>query len=234
MVMLKSLHWHWTPHSAGARAELLELRRDTLRLLLLLAAAGYTLWHLVTTAARPVEQSGQAYLVALVVVPVLVGTGLLLPRSHGAAVALFTGGLFVAISWALVMFESTQPAFLYAVLALVAAFVVHPLLGFAVVVAAVGMLASLASARSIGAMSHDVLQLAILGIVTVFGVWAVMRHLFIVLDWYVDSYDRAAQRTREAQEHRGQLVQALKQLDIAYYRLGMANAAKAMNDTLAM
>jgi signal transduction histidine kinase/CheY-like chemotaxis protein len=226
--MLDVLHWRATPGSAQARAELDELRSDALRLFLVLASAGYLGWHLLTTTLWPIERSALAYMIALVAVPALAGAFFILPHSHRAATALFIAGQFLAISWALYVSEAPQAAFLFTVLALVAAFVVHPLMGFSVVGAAVATLALLAAARP-GAIGPDAAwQTLILGSVSVVGVWALMRHLSLALSWYVDSYDQAKRRMREAQEDRAQLVQALKQLDIAYYRLERANAALAM------
>ena len=39
-----------------------------------------------------------------------------------------------------------------------------------------------------------------------------MRHLLLALGWYTASYAEAERRMREAQDHRAQLLQTLKQL----------------------
>jgi signal transduction histidine kinase/CheY-like chemotaxis protein len=224
--MLESLQWRTPLRSAEAQVQLAELRADALRFFVYVAASGYLLWHLVlTTVSPPSETLPRAYLVFLVAGPVLGTSYVLLGRSRQAATAIFVGGGLLASVWALYVFNTGQGAPLIAMLVLIAAFVIHPLGGLLVAGAAIGLLTLLGIVRPGLLGTGDLLYTGVLAVLAVVGVAALTRHLFLALNWYADSYARAEQRTREAEEHRAQLAQALKQLDSAYYRLERANAA---------
>jgi len=62
---------------------------------------------------------------------------------------------------------------------------------------------------------------------TVLVAWTLLRGLDVAISWWLMSYDDARRNLEEAREHRGRLVQALSQLDDAYYRLRRTNAALA-------
>jgi signal transduction histidine kinase/CheY-like chemotaxis protein len=57
--------------------------------------------------------------------------------------------------------------------------------------------------------------------------WSSIRSLFTVASWSTYHFEQAQQNIEEARRHRGQMVQVLKDLDLAYYRLERANAALA-------
>ena len=221
--MLDSLHWRTAIESPDARAQMDDMRASALRVFLTLATAGYIAWHIPNTALFSVEQMRGAYAIAMVVVPVLAAGWALVPRSLGAASVVFVGGALLAISWALHVLNTGQAAMLYPMVALVAAFVVHPLAGFLVAGVAVGLLALLGFARPDLVGAAVIWQVGAFAVIAVVGVWALMHQLFLALNWYVDSYANAERRTREAEEHRAQLAQAWKQLDAAYYRLERLN-----------
>jgi len=56
-------------------------------------------------------------------------------------------------------------------------------------------------------------------------VWTMGRILVTAVEWSLHSYEQALRNTQQAQAHRGQLVQALRQLDTAYYQVQQANVA---------
>jgi signal transduction histidine kinase len=57
--------------------------------------------------------------------------------------------------------------------------------------------------------------------------WSSIRSLFTVVSWSTYHYEQAQTNMQEARRHRGTMAQALKDLDLAYYRLERANAALA-------
>jgi signal transduction histidine kinase/DNA-binding response OmpR family regulator len=223
--MLGSLHWRTALGAAEARAQLHELRRDTLRLFLGLTTAGYLVWHYVNALTWPAEQMTRVYAIAPAAAAVLGGTFLLLRRGRRAATALFVGGTLLALTWAVLVLENGRVAMLYPTLALVAAFVIHPLGGFAVVGAAAALLAAVGAVRPGLVESGDVWQTVAFGGAAVGGAWTLMHHLFTTLRWYAEAFAEAERHAREAREHRGQLVRACRQLDAAYRRLERANGA---------
>ena len=222
--MLQSLYWRNAFDSPLAEAELDEFRGDTLRLFLALSAVGYFGWHVIDALIWP-EDIPRRWALVPVVVPALVASYLLLRVNRWVAAVTFVTGGVLSISWALYSLKAAQVAMFYPVLALAAAFVVHPLAGFVVGGTAVGLMTWFGTARPglIGLV--DVGSVLVFSSLAVTGVWAVMHRLFLALTWYVHSYADAARRTREAEEHRAQLVQAWTQLDAAYGRLERANAA---------
>jgi signal transduction histidine kinase/DNA-binding response OmpR family regulator len=57
--------------------------------------------------------------------------------------------------------------------------------------------------------------------------WSSIRSMFTIVSWSTYHFDQAQQNMEEARRHRGQMVQVLKDLDLAYYRVERANAALA-------
>jgi signal transduction histidine kinase/CheY-like chemotaxis protein len=57
--------------------------------------------------------------------------------------------------------------------------------------------------------------------------WSSTRSLFTIISWSTYNYEQAQQNMQEARRHRGHMAQALKDLDLAYYRLERSNAALA-------
>mgnify|MGYP005849307477 CR=1 FL=1 len=224
--MLRSLLWQKALESTQAQDQLHQLQVDTLRLFTTVASIGYLLWYLTFSIfIWPQDLILRTFGIVPVVVPVLLGTYLLLPKSRRAAAATFIGGGLMAVSWAIYLVGSAKAVPLYALLALAAAFVVHPLAGFLVTAASVAALMALHTLSPDLVGWGDISLAAAFSALAVTGVWSVMHHLFLALNWYSHSYVEAEQRMREAQKHRGQLAQAWKQLETAYSRLERANAA---------
>lgn len=226
--MLESLYWRDGPRLPEARVELSEMRYNGLRMFLVVVAVQYAIWHhyffSLAAAAYP-SAWWRAFAILPVATSVLVATYLLSSHNPARAANVFVVGGLVTITWSLYILDTPEVAIVYALLALITAFVIHPLGGFLVVGAGVGILAVFATLRPGVATVEDLWRVAIFGSLAVFGVWMLTRHLFIALTWYAESYVRAERRTREAEEHRAQLIQAWRQLDIANYRLQRTNAA---------
>lgn len=224
--MLQSLCWRGGLNSPDAEEQLHELRTDALRLFLVLTTVGYLAWHGANTVPPSTSfPADSAYLVLPVALLILAGTWMLISRNGEAATVVFVGGGLLGISWALYVLDAAQVSTLFPVLALIAAFVINPLGGFVVAGLQIGLLVFLGSLRPGLVSAADVWNVAIFAVLAVVGVWVLTHRLFLALNWYVDSYAKAERRTREAEEHRAQLVQAWTQLDSAYYRLERANAA---------
>ena len=223
--MLESLRWRPDGETSDISAQLRDLRFETLRLFLYLATGGYILWHLVSTSMWGNEHLVRLYTVTPFVVVTLAATYLTLPRSRKLATVLFLGGGIASTTWAIYVLESRHGVSLYIVLALAAAFLIHPMGGFAVVAVAAGFCAGLGVLRPEVIGPGDMWSTFWFGSVAVVGVWVLTHRLHLALTWYVDSFAIAERRTREAEEHRGELVGAWKQLDAAYDRLERITAA---------
>ncbi len=224
--MFDALHWHTLPKSLQAKQQLDELRTDALRLFLHLTTVGYLLWHVAFTWG--VLHDGvltQAYAIFALAIPTLVGTHLLLDRSRQAATVVFLGGGLVTVFWATYVLNDARAAMLCAMLVLIASFVVHPLGGLLVASLSSVTLLLIDTIRPGIFTAVDFWFVAVFACLAIGGVWALTHHLFRALKWYEDSYATAEHKTREAREHRAQLVDAWRQLDTAYYRLERANAA---------
>src|SRR5579883_287714 len=120
-----------------AAEELQELRADALRTFLTLTVIGYLAWHLIVTLGSPLNgETLRVFLLAPVVIFILGSTYLLFSRNQPLAAYVFVGGGLLAIAWAIVALNASSAAMLYAILTLMAAFVLDPLAGVACTVVA--------------------------------------------------------------------------------------------------
>ncbi|HEX5416039.1 MAG TPA: ATP-binding protein, partial [Chloroflexota bacterium] len=224
--MLRSVHGHLALKSPEAREQLLQMRTDALRFYWILTLVGYVGWNLLGMVFSPSEEMiRQIFIMAPPAIATLVGTSWLLDRDLRAAYVVFLGGGMLAVTWAIFTLGAPYIFLLLVILALVAAFVIHPLGGFLVVGTSTGLLCGIRIVRPDLVTPGEIVATLVFGIIAVIGVWSLSFHLFQALNWYVASYSEAERQTRDAREHRAQLVQALKQLDNAYYRIERANAA---------
>jgi signal transduction histidine kinase/CheY-like chemotaxis protein len=206
-------------------SEFNDLQVDVLCVFFRLTVGGYTAWHLLSTTMRTPDAMFRAYIIALVVVPVLVASHFLLARNWQAARGMYLAGSFLAIFWALYVLQQEQVTLLYPLLALVVTFVVSPLAGLATVLTSTCALILFADMYPNVVHSGDVIVVATFSIFAVASVWVLTDRLYLLLHWYAVSYAQAEERARESRDHRAQLLQAWKQLDMAYYRLEHLNAA---------
>lgn len=224
--MFESLHWDRGLNSIEARQQLDELRADSLRLFLIVATVGYLVWHFLNSVLGVTErQVSTPFFVAALAVPTLVASWLLVSHSRRLAVFVFLVGGVASTAWALYVTGDSHLAMILAMFALVAGFISSPVVGLILGVCGVAMLELVSLIRPDTISSADILGVAVFTLLAIIGVWVLTYHIVLTLNWYTESYTRAARHTREAQEHRAQLVQAWRQLDEAYHRLESANSA---------
>lgn len=221
--MLDLLRWPTRIESHDAREQLDELRASALRLLLYLTTAAYVVWHIANTALYSIADMRRAFTLLPIVALVLGAVWFLAPRSLRAAALVFTGGGLLAITWALVVLESSQAAMLYPLVALVATFVLNPLVGMVSAILSASLVAVVGALRPGLVGTAEVWTVLIFSLLSVGGVWALLRQTVLALNWYVSSYAAAERRTREAEQHRAELVESWRQLDVAYNRLERLN-----------
>jgi signal transduction histidine kinase/CheY-like chemotaxis protein len=229
--MWEMLTW-WRPsRSPDVARTMTELQADSLRFFVGLAAAAYLAWHFLSLIANGLAGNEPARVVRLwalfpIVMASLGLTVALLRRDFRLACGWFLASALLAITAAAWLLEAPQATLLYALLALAAVVLVHPLAGLAVVGLASGLLGALRAAGLLALLGDEHLiatSSASLAVVAV--AWALGRQLVTAVDWSYKSYAEAARNAHEARVNRGELAQALKQLDYAYYRLQRANAA---------
>lgn len=202
------------------------LRKDTLRLLLALSAAGCFLWHFVAVVLLPAgDETPYRSLFPIVVVGQVL-TFVSLRCGLRLAVWCFLTTSAISVAAAIWLLESPVAALLYPVVALAAVVLLHPLAGLATTAATVGFVVLLRDLGPLAFLTTDhVAQVALISLLVVATAWALDRNLLTAIEWSLHSFEQALRSAQDAQNHRAQLVQALKQLDSAYYRLERANAA---------
>ncbi|MCL4545471.1 MAG: ATP-binding protein [Chloroflexi bacterium] len=212
---------------------LTDLRRDTLRWVVGATAVIYLSWHFLSLLVdQDLVDSWTALKDHWLLVPVVLG-GLAgtwwLQRSTIVASLFFVGSSVLSTTAALVVFHSPLIVLFYSFSALAAVVLLNPLAGLAADALVVALLT--------WGMRSGVLHPVDTGLVvatgsylllTVVAAWTLKRNVAVALEWSQHSAERAQASADEARRHRAQLVQTLKQLDEANYRLRQANAALEM------
>jgi len=211
------------PELAG---EVDSLRADSLRLLLGATAVGYLLWHIASVVSVLPDGGLSYWTLFLVVAPGLTATYSLLSRGSPLAYWCFLIASVVAITAAVGQLAAPPAALLYPVVALAAVVLVSPVAGLAVSAVSAGLLWWLRMAGPLAFVPADrLVEVAVASLLIVGCAWALDRNMVTAVEWALHSYEQARRNTQAAQAHRAQLVQALRQLDTAYYRLERANSA---------
>jgi signal transduction histidine kinase/CheY-like chemotaxis protein len=211
--------------------EIESLRADTLRLFIECSGAFYLLWHFTTLLVRsddvdPASSVPYYWTLLGIVAPGLLLSWRLQRRRSSAAAACYLATGFLAATTAIWLFGSPAPALAYPLLALVAVVLLHPLAGATIGVASVTVLAALEAAGPLGFLETDDLVAAgLASAVAVLAASALGHNLVVAVAWALNSSDQAVRNMEEARQQRGELLRAVKQLDIAYYRIERANAA---------
>ena len=223
--MWNALAWP-TLRNPDIASEINALRESTLRLLLWMIAIGYLGWHVVSTDRASPDSLVRHWVLAPLVVAGLAAT-FSLQRSHprgGICAFLALGALLiVAGTW---LFSSPAATMLFPLLALVAVILLQPLAGIVVGIASTALLLALREAGPLSFLSADqVMDVAIMSGLTVAVAWGLGRNMVVAVEWSLNSYALAARSMQGARDQRAELLQALKQLDVAYYQLERANAA---------
>ncbi len=213
----------------GTREALWSLRASSLRWVLAFTVAGHFLWHTLFTASSPFEIGLKAW----IIFPFIIGGELvsyrLLTHRPGSAALFFVVWALACCTFALWLFRSDEILYLYPLIALAATITIHPLAGL---LAAAGEATILAGASVLFTPSFlglgRLVTTSLASAFTALFAWTLVRNLIEAVERSLDHYDQTRRNLRDAQEHRAKLVQALKQLDVAYYRLQGANSALAV------
>lgn len=203
-----------------------ELLQSTSRNLILITGGIYLICQLLATGNQPAELGLKLSSVALVVVTTGALALWLLPRKHLAAQVVWQIGLAIAIALATYILQRPEIAFFYALLPLMAVVTVGWPAGLFAEALVIALVWWLSHSRVMPTVPvwHS-LGIAAGGALTGMLGWASSHTLLTAVEWYLYSFAQAQKNMESARQHRAQLVQALKDLDLAYYRLQRTNAA---------
>jgi signal transduction histidine kinase/CheY-like chemotaxis protein len=205
------------------------LREDVLGLFLILLTIGYLTWLCVSTLILPIDTAARQWLMVPVIVICLAGSYYLSQRSYDLAVKFLLGMLTASVTAALWVFDAPPIASFYPLIALVAVVLLSPLAGLLVSAGSLVLLIALVRVGLFAFLPPDRLaETAIASLLTIGTAWALEHNMITAVEWSLQNYDEARHSAEDAQNHRAKLVRALKQLDIAYYRLQHANSALAL------
>jgi signal transduction histidine kinase/CheY-like chemotaxis protein len=221
----------WWPRSPDPELAALldELRADALRFFLGVTAAGFLTWHYIGLIAHTAADNSLDVTVRRWALFGVVGAGLLaawlLRRRVRPASAVFLASGLLALTAAVWLLDAPQLLLGYPMVALAATVLWHPLAGLLTSAASLGLLVALRAGPLPTLADDQVLAAAVASALTVAVAWALGQMLVTAATWSARGHAEAMRHAREARANRAELVQALKQLDHAYYRLGRANAA---------
>jgi signal transduction histidine kinase/DNA-binding response OmpR family regulator len=217
--MRDTLTWYGLQHPEIAES-VEELRGETLRLLVSIAAVGYVAWHLLGAVLSPPER-GLIYWALFPLVAIgLAGTHALRQRRSRIAVVWFLVSGVMSVTAAAWLFQSAAPLLFYPLLALAGVVLLNPFAGAAVGLMSTGLGFWLSRAGPLAFLESA--RLVETGVATVLAVvlaWTLGRCMIVAAGWALASYDEGRHSLLSARQHRAELVQALKQLDLAYHRL---------------
>ena len=211
--------------SSELETELNDLSRETLRDTTLAVLGVDLLWLFVGGMTWPVELGARIWLSSGILIALLGVTLWLIPRHLKLARLALLVSLTTGILVNLALFQQPGIGFLLALL---------PLVGLTIAGWPAGVLMELLVALCVlgplrGLLAPDGTGLAvgIIGGGAFTGLIGFMtrRTLLFVTERSLVSYAEARTNMEEAREHRGKLVKALKEVDLAYYRLERANSA---------
>ena len=211
--------------SPELETELNDLSRETLRDITIAVLGVDLLWFFVGGMTWPVELGARIWLSSGIVIVLLGATLWLIPRRLELARLALLVSLAAGILVNLVLFQQPGIGFLLALLPLVgltiAGWPVGVLMELLVAFSVLGPLRSLLAPDGAGLAVGIICGGAFTGLIG----FMTRRTLLFVTERSLVSYAEARTNMEEAREHRGKLVKALKEVDLAYYRLERANSA---------
>ncbi|MCC6627295.1 MAG: hybrid sensor histidine kinase/response regulator [Chloroflexi bacterium] len=229
--MWSHLLWWRRLHQPTLAREIAGLRQDTVWFLLSGTAIAFVIWHILRIpidgdAATVFQHSLRHWMLFIVVMGGL-GLTLQLQRHRpGLAPAgfLITAALSVTMGgW---LFGTPVALVFVPALTLAAMILLHPFVGLLFAASLLSALAALSATGPLAFLSPDQLAWASLASLLVAAVaWALGRVLTTATEALTASHAEAWRHAQEARANRAELVQALKQLDYAYYRIQRANAS---------
>jgi signal transduction histidine kinase/CheY-like chemotaxis protein len=229
--MWDSLTWWRKLHNPDLAREVAALRQETVGYLVVLTGLAVVAWHVVRVpidggAAEVMAHSLRQWALFAVVMAGLGATAWLQQRRSRLAPGCFLVTSALSIAAGAWLFQAPEALALVPLLTLAAIVLVHPLAGLATVAGTLGLLLLLRVAGPLAFVAPDrLLQAAVVALLTFAVAWALGRILVTAIESSAASHAEAWRHAQEARANRAELVQALKQLDLAYYRLQRANAA---------
>jgi signal transduction histidine kinase/CheY-like chemotaxis protein len=211
--------------SSELETELNDLSRETLTDTTVAVLGVDLLWFFVGGMTWPVELGARIWLSSGILIALLGATLWLIPRHIKLARLALLVSLTTGILINLAFFQQPGIGFLLALLPLVGLTIagwpvgvlMELLVAFCVLVPLRGLLAPDGAGLLVGIIGG--------GAFTVLIGYLTRRTLLFVTERSLVSYAEARTNMEEAREHRGKLVKALKEVDLAYYRLERANSA---------
>jgi len=222
--------WHafiWQlKNDARITEEVGDLREETLRLVFSVSTAGYLIWHCAATALLSTDEATHYWELFPIVAVGLGITGGLLHRRSFVAAPCFLMTSIISLAAATLILRTDAPLLLFPFVALVATFLLDPLAGLLSGASSLLLLGALWRMGPLALLPPDrLIGTGVAMLLAVLAAWTLSRNVHIAVEWSLNAYAQASQKAGEAQRHRAELVQALRQLDNAYYRLERANAA---------
>jgi signal transduction histidine kinase/CheY-like chemotaxis protein len=215
-------------HESASEA-MWDLRASSLRYVLAFTFAGHLAWHTLFTAISPFDAGLKAWMIFPVVVGGEAVAYRLLGRNPAASAIFFVPWALACCTSATWLFQSSAILYIYPLIALVATITIHPLAGLLTAAGEAILLEATLIVFPSSFFGEAQLATALLAsTLTALVAWTLVRNLMEAVNRSLDHYEQARRNMRDAQDHRAKLVQALKQLDIAYYHLQGANAALAV------
>ncbi|GEM_PF-86835 len=219
------------PSSGDIADAIAAVRHDTLRHIWTMLVGACLVWQFVvplfdTASVGSSQGLLQHWLLFTILAGSLGGAYQLLQRRSALAGPALLACSTIGCTAAIWLLQAPSVAFLYPLIVLVAAALVTPLSSGLVAAAALLALVALRTAGLVPGVTSLVIAEAA-GMAVLAGVLgaSLSRTIVIAVEWSEQSLDRASRNAEEAQRHRGQLVQAVQQLDDTHYRLRQANAA---------
>lgn len=207
------------------------LRQETLWFLIGLTAAAYLAWHIIRvptegSAAHVLEHSLRHWALFAIVMAGLGLTMHLQQRRSRLATGCFLVTAALSITAAVWLLREPDALLLMPLLMLAAIVLMHPLAGLMISLGTMGLLLALWATGPLAFVGPDrLVQTGIVSLMTLAVAWALGRILVTAIESSSASYAEAWRHAQEARTNRAELVQALKQLDYAYYQIQRANAA---------
>ncbi|MCL5996288.1 MAG: hybrid sensor histidine kinase/response regulator [Chloroflexi bacterium] len=203
-----------------------ELGRRTSARLIIAVGFLYLVWHLVATLWWPGGIGWTVWFISPLVVGTCALSWRLLRQRYLLAQGVWQIGLILSITLALLLFQQSRIAYLYALMPLMVVISVGwPAAILVEAVLALLLLPLYGGVSLLPVPVDEAVQVLIAGAVTGLLGWTASDSLLMVTHWSLSSYTQAREAMDEAMQHRGQLARVLKDLDQAYHRLQRSNAA---------